>query len=83
MVFVFGRKTFIPLLSMKFDRFACDGEIDLRETKRKIRRLSRRLVRRQASWFAIDDTNIKWHEMSCMPLAELHAAAINWMNLIP
>ena len=59
------------------------GEIDLRETKRKIRRLSRRLVRRQASWFAIDDTNIKWHEMSHMPLAELHAAAINWMNLIP
>lgn len=58
-------------------------EIDLTETRRRIRRLSRRLVRRQASWFAIDDTNIEWYEMRCMSLAELHTVAINWMNTIP
>jgi tRNA dimethylallyltransferase len=58
-------------------------EFDLMETKRRIRRISRKLVRRQYSWFSMNDTSIDWYEMKCMSLAELYTVAVSWMNSIP
>jgi len=58
-------------------------EVDLIETKRRIRRISRRLVRRQSSWFSMNDTSIDWYEMKNISLAKLYEVAVNWMNSIP
>ena len=40
-----------------------DGEIDLVEAKQRIRKASRRLVRRQSAWFRSDDESIHWYEV--------------------
>lgn len=40
------------------------GEIDLSETKRRIQRASRRLVRRQASWFRLENEVITWYSVN-------------------
>lgn len=58
------------------------GDIDIVETKRRIRKASRRLVRRQASWFSKDDSSINWYEMRQFSIAELHINVTNWINSI-
>jgi tRNA dimethylallyltransferase len=58
------------------------GDIDIVETKRRIRKASRRLVRRQASWFSKDDDSINWYEMRQLSIAELHINVTNWINSI-
>ncbi len=40
------------------------GEIDLPETKRRIQRASRRLVRKQDSWFRFESENITWYSVN-------------------
>ena len=58
------------------------GDIDMVETKRRIRKASRRLVRRQASWFSNDDASINWYEMRQFSIAQLHINVTNWINSI-
>ena len=58
------------------------GDIDMVETKRRIRKASRRLVRRQASWFSNDDACINWYEMRQFSITELHINVTNWINSI-
>ena len=58
------------------------GEIDIGETKRRIRKASRRLVRRQASWFSIDDASINWYEMRDLSITQLHTNVKNWISSI-
>ena len=58
------------------------GDIDIVEAKRRIRKASRRLVRRQASWFSNDDASINWHEMRQFSIAQLHINVTNWINSI-
>ena len=58
------------------------GDIDMVETKRRIRKASRRLVRRQASWFSNDDASINWYEMRQFSITELHINVTNWINSI-
>ena len=56
------------------------GEIDIAETKRRIRKASRRLVRRQASWFSTDDVSINWYEMRQFSITQLHTNVTNWIS---
>ena len=58
------------------------GNIDLAETKRRIRKASRRLVRRQASWFSADDMSINWYQMGDFSLTQLHTNVSNWIHSI-
>ncbi|MBS59708.1 MAG: tRNA (adenosine(37)-N6)-dimethylallyltransferase MiaA [Anaerolineaceae bacterium] len=59
-----------------------NGDIDFAETKRRIRKASRRLVRRQASWFSKNDMTINWYEMRDLCLGELHTNVTNWIQSI-
>ena len=56
------------------------GEIDIAETKRRIRKASRRLVRRQSSWFSTDDVSINWYEMRQFSITQLHTNVTNWIS---
>ena len=55
-----------------------DGEIDLVETKQRIRRASRRLVRRQSAWFRADDENIHWYEAGEYDMSTMQQDIARW-----
>ncbi|MBM4422384.1 MAG: tRNA (adenosine(37)-N6)-dimethylallyltransferase MiaA [Chloroflexi bacterium] len=42
------------------------GECDLAEAVQRIKRETRRFVRRQANWFKPDDPNIRWHNVESL-----------------
>jgi tRNA dimethylallyltransferase len=47
------------------------GECDLDEAVRRIKRETRRFVRRQANWFKPTDPNIHWFEVSQTAVADM------------
>lgn len=54
------------------------GEIDLLEAKQRIRKASRRLVRRQSAWFKASDENIHWYEIGESDMSEMEEDIARW-----
>ena len=54
------------------------GDIDLTEARLKIQRATRRMVRRQAAWFRIDDAGIHWYEVNETALPKIKRDIDAW-----
>ena len=55
------------------------GEMDLEEAVRRIRRASRALVRRQANWFKAGDARILWFEAREDVVTEVEECVRSWL----
>lgn len=62
---------------------AVQGEISLEQAVRKIQRLSRKFVRRQANWFKADDERIHWFENHEGVLEEIITLIEPWIQAHP
>lgn len=56
------------------------GEIDLAEAKSRIRRASRRLVRKQAAWFRSEDDSIHWYDVGDASIATIKGDISAWCS---
>lgn len=56
------------------------GEISLIEAAAEIKKQNRKLVRRQANWFKIDDPLIHWFEASTDPVSDISRLIENWLE---
>ncbi len=55
------------------------GEIDLLQATRSIQRASRRLVRKQATWFRAEDARIQWYDLGEAALPAMKKDIAAWL----
>ena len=55
------------------------GEIDLLQATRSIQRASRRLVRKQATWFHAEDARIQWYDLGEAALPAMKKDIAAWL----
>jgi tRNA dimethylallyltransferase len=56
------------------------GSVTLEQSVRKMRRLSRQLVRRQANWFKADDARIDWYDVDESVADRMLARIATWQK---
>jgi len=50
------------------------GEIDLEEATRLMKKITRNFVRRQANWFKLDDPRIQWFDAGALVVDQMETA---------
>jgi len=58
------------------------GEIDLDEGVRLMKRITRKFVRRQANWFKLTDSNIQWFQAGPEAVSEMEIAIRVFLDTI-
>jgi tRNA dimethylallyltransferase len=56
------------------------GEISLEKAAQRIKRETRRFIRRQYNWFRLSDPRIRWFNLETMRLAAVEAAVVSLVH---